>query len=223
VSVNRNTNRVYVLNETAGTVTVINGSTNGVLATVRVGSGPTRLAVEAVRNLVYVANNLSNNVSVIDGATNKVTATIPVGAQPRNVSTNNATHHVFVSNQGSNSVSVIDEDRGAGSNSTKPSPSSGTTSGGSSGGSPSLRSGTPSKAPGPVAGKKAKVAATNAPDDTGVPSVAPSALAAGQALRERLLSRRNAHTKEVVIAFILGVMLLGGGTYWIYRRVLRPS
>jgi hypothetical protein len=74
-----------------------------------------------------------------------------------------------------------------------------------------------------VAGKKPRVAATSAPDDTGVPSVSPSALAEGQALRDRLLSRRNTHTTEVVIAFILAVMLLGGGTYWIYRRVLRPS
>src|SRR5919109_1472106 len=88
-AVNSNTNRAYVGDFDNGVVSVIDITTNIVVATIPglkvtvidgttntastiggLGSHPISLAVDAVTNRVYVANQLSNNVSVINGATN---------------------------------------------------------------------------------------------------------------------------------------------------------
>ena len=61
-------------------VSVIDGGTNTVVATVPVGTWPDGVAVNPTTNRIYVANCDSNNVSVIDGATNTVVATVPVGS-----------------------------------------------------------------------------------------------------------------------------------------------
>ena len=63
-------------------MSVINGATNTVTATIAVGAEPDGVAVDATTNTIYVANNGDNTVSVINGATNTVTATIPVGPRP---------------------------------------------------------------------------------------------------------------------------------------------
>lgn len=70
--------RVYVTNEGSNNVSVIDTSTNNVIATVNVGINPNGIAVTPDGKKVYVANHYSNNVSVIDTALNKVTATLNV-------------------------------------------------------------------------------------------------------------------------------------------------
>ena len=65
-----------------GSVSVINGTTNTVFATIPVGDDPERLDVNEVTNRIYVPNSGSNTVSVIDGNTNTVIATVPVGSRP---------------------------------------------------------------------------------------------------------------------------------------------
>jgi YVTN family beta-propeller protein/VCBS repeat-containing protein len=76
-------NNAYVVNYDSNTVTVINTTTNQVVKTIDVGSGP--LSVTAVdttqRQRVYVANSLSNTVTVIDPTTNTVVDTITVPVQ----------------------------------------------------------------------------------------------------------------------------------------------
>ena len=47
-----------------------------VVATVKVGSAPQGLAVNAPANLIYVANTHSSSISVIDGDRNRVVQTI---------------------------------------------------------------------------------------------------------------------------------------------------
>ena len=79
MAVNPNTNRIYVTNDSSDNVSVIDGASNTVVATVAVGSYPHGVAVNPNTNRIYVANSVSNNVSVIDGATNTVVATVPVG------------------------------------------------------------------------------------------------------------------------------------------------
>ena len=72
IVVNPVTNMIYVANFDDDDVSVINGSTNTVVADPSVGLGPDALAVDPVNNLIYVGNFDSNSVSVIDGATNEV-------------------------------------------------------------------------------------------------------------------------------------------------------
>ena len=64
---NPTTNRVYVCNQDDGTVSVLDGSTNTVLATVPVGTEPDGIAVNPTTNRVYVANFGDDTVSVIQG------------------------------------------------------------------------------------------------------------------------------------------------------------
>jgi YVTN family beta-propeller protein len=93
VAANPKTNTIYVVNQTvAGTVSVINGRTNTVVATIPVGINPEEAAVNPKTNTIYVTNDGGGTVSVISGKTNTVVATIPVGTdrngEPRGVAVN---------------------------------------------------------------------------------------------------------------------------------------
>jgi YVTN family beta-propeller protein len=63
-------------------VSVIDTTTNTMIATIPVGKSPIGLGVPPDGSKVYVANFQSNTVSVIDTVTNTVIASIPVGVQP---------------------------------------------------------------------------------------------------------------------------------------------
>ena len=83
MAVDPGTHTVYVTNRNDDTVSVIDGSTHTVTATVPVGKSPDGVAVDPGTHTVYVTNQLSDGtVSVIDGSTRTVTATVPVGNAP---------------------------------------------------------------------------------------------------------------------------------------------
>jgi YVTN family beta-propeller protein len=119
--VNTQTNTIYAVNrcgnyflcngESPGSVTVINGSNNSVVATVSVGFYPQFAAVDEVHNLIYVVNNggadgsgIPGAVSVINGATNTVETTINVGDFPSPVVFNPNTNMIYVGNSCSEST-----------------------------------------------------------------------------------------------------------------------
>jgi len=118
VAVNPNTNKIYVADEGFYStrpqfypnhiVFVINGSTNNLISTITVGTGPYGIAVNPNTNKIYVANLDSNTVSVIDGLTDAVTNTITVGTKPTSIGVNPNTNKIYVANLDSNTVSVID-------------------------------------------------------------------------------------------------------------------
>jgi len=91
-------------------VSVIDGSTRTVTATVPAGKYPQGVAVDPGTHTVYVTNlvGANNTVSVIDGSTRTVTATVPVGRNPNGVAVDPGSHTVYVTNYQSNSVSVIE-------------------------------------------------------------------------------------------------------------------
>ncbi len=107
VAVNPKTNKVYAVNSSDGTVTVMDASANST-TTVRVGSEPVAITVNPVTNKIYVANSASGTVSFIDGATDTVTATVKVGALPYVLAANPATNKIYVSKTFSNTMTVID-------------------------------------------------------------------------------------------------------------------
>jgi YVTN family beta-propeller protein len=96
----------YVANTGSNTVSVIDGKTDRVVATIPVGADPHGIIVSNTLGKVYVTNSGSNTVSVIDGKMNKVVAKIPVGSNPHRLALFMST--VYVTNSGSNTVSVID-------------------------------------------------------------------------------------------------------------------
>jgi YVTN family beta-propeller protein len=98
----------YITNSLSSTVSVIDTTSNTVVATIGVGLGPAGVAVNLAGTRVFVSNLVSNNLSVIDTATNAVIATTPVGASPGGVAVNALGTRVYVANADSNSISVID-------------------------------------------------------------------------------------------------------------------
>src|SRR5712671_1849464 len=115
IAVNPKTNKVYAVNSTQGTVTVMHGSTN-FSKTVKVGSEPVAITINPATNRIYVANSASGTVSVIDGATDSVSATVKVGALPYVIAANPATNKIYVSKTFSNTMTVIDGATNATSN-----------------------------------------------------------------------------------------------------------
>lgn len=79
--------------------------------TLQVGTNPTNLAANPVRDEIYVANTQSGTVSVIDAENNRVAATIPVHRLPSYIDVDPTGHRAYVANSGSNTVSVLDLDR----------------------------------------------------------------------------------------------------------------
>ena len=92
--------RVYVANHEDGTVSVIDGASNAIIATVPVGGGASGVGVNHSTSRVYVANLDDGTISVIDDASNAVIATVPVGHQPWFVEVNSTTGRVYVTNAG---------------------------------------------------------------------------------------------------------------------------
>jgi len=98
---------LYVTNYNSSNVSVINGATNKVIASIGVGSYPVGVAYDSSNGYLYVANLNSSNVSVINGTNNKVIASIGVGLGPIGVSYDSSNGYLYVTNDGSDIVSVI--------------------------------------------------------------------------------------------------------------------
>jgi YVTN family beta-propeller protein len=73
IAVNTKTGRAYVTNVADGTVSVLDGATDAVLATVPVGDLPYSIAANSVTNKVYVTHTYSGETSILDGVTNTIT------------------------------------------------------------------------------------------------------------------------------------------------------
>jgi YVTN family beta-propeller protein len=81
LAVNSTTNRIYVSNTISNTISVIDGGSNTVIATVPLSVSPDGIVVNPTTNMVYVAAPLTGDVVVIDGSSNTVVTTITgVGA-----------------------------------------------------------------------------------------------------------------------------------------------
>jgi len=121
VAVNPVTNKIYIAAGVswtqAGTVTVIDGSTNST-ATVTAGIRPVAIAVNPVTNKIYVANQgcagplgcgYRGNITVIDGATNSTTTLHDPNANgPRAIAVNLITNRIYVANLWTGNITVID-------------------------------------------------------------------------------------------------------------------
>jgi YVTN family beta-propeller protein len=116
IAVNTASNKIYILNPTNGTVTVID-SKSGTIKNIPVGLGsdsfcPYCIGVDSWNNKIYVANSESGTVSVIDGNNDTVKDTLQVGSKPTFVLVvrqgNMWCCKIYVANTGDNTVSIID-------------------------------------------------------------------------------------------------------------------
>jgi YVTN family beta-propeller protein len=109
---NPNNNKIYCSNWGESNVTVINGSTDQVIATVSVANYfPSDLEYNWCNNKIYCCNydnDYSNNaISIIDGSTDSVIMTLAGGTQPNSIAYNPQQNRVYVANYYSSSISVI--------------------------------------------------------------------------------------------------------------------
>jgi YVTN family beta-propeller protein len=107
VAVNPSTNMVYIADAASDAVSVMDGSSYAVVATIAVPGTPTGIALNPATNRIYVTDFSANTLTVIDGSTNTVVAQLPVGSNPLGVAYNPVNNDIYISNFGSGSVSVI--------------------------------------------------------------------------------------------------------------------
>ncbi|MBK8921482.1 MAG: gliding motility-associated C-terminal domain-containing protein [Saprospirales bacterium] len=104
--------RIYVACSNSNDVSVIDATTNAIIANIPVGNAPSGVAISPDGSRVYVANENGSSVSVIDPATNTVLATVPVGtsglAGPIGISVTPDGKFIYVANILEDLVSVID-------------------------------------------------------------------------------------------------------------------
>jgi hypothetical protein len=94
VVVNPVTNKIYVVNSSDRTVTVIDGATNDTTS-VPAGDPGYALAVNPVTNKIYVTN--SDHVTIIDGATNDTaSALVDYGYEPTHIVVNPVTNKTYM-------------------------------------------------------------------------------------------------------------------------------
>jgi len=119
------TKRVYVPSGNFnGSVVVIDGASNTVLATIATGNFTAAVGVDFRRHLAYAANQGASgtpetqNLSVIDTNTNTVIGTIQTDQSPNTVSVNPFTNRIYVANRlgdnqpGNDVVDIIDGNTG---------------------------------------------------------------------------------------------------------------
>ncbi|MGH9922092.1 MAG: YncE family protein, partial [Nitrososphaerales archaeon] len=117
--VNPNTNMIYVLNSDSptpdigglaipmGSLFVIDGSMDRIIANFTVGLSPAGMAINPDTNTLYVTLSHARSVLVIDGNTNKVVDEIKITNSPMEIAVNSKTNIVYVVNELSNSITVI--------------------------------------------------------------------------------------------------------------------
>jgi YVTN family beta-propeller protein len=115
VAVNPVTNTVYVSNAnrrgTDSSVSVIDGATNTVTATITVDRYALGIAVNPSNNKLYVSNYTSETLTVIDGSDLRTLGKAYVGGSPTGVEVNPVTNKIYVTNfEGKGAVTVIDDD-----------------------------------------------------------------------------------------------------------------
>jgi YVTN family beta-propeller protein len=95
VAMNPSTHSIYVVNHEDNSVTVIDGTKNKILATVKVGEKPQGIAIDAKANRIYVANVHGDSISVIDGARNVMIDALPTGHNPYALAVNETTARLY--------------------------------------------------------------------------------------------------------------------------------
>lgn len=109
VSVNPNTNKVYVANYASGEVWVLDGSTLAVLATIPVGPNPTFVKINETTNVAFVITYGNNGIAAINGDTNTLIGIKGAGgAGAWGLAINPNLNHVYTSARDTGEVSTLD-------------------------------------------------------------------------------------------------------------------
>ena len=98
---------VYVADAGSAAVSVINGTSYTVTATIGVGSGPQAPVLDPGSGNIYVANSGSDNISVISADTDTVASSLPTGSDPAPPVFDNDSGEVYVPSTASDNVTAF--------------------------------------------------------------------------------------------------------------------
>jgi YVTN family beta-propeller protein len=107
IAVSPDGRRLYVANSLDGSVSVVDTTTRGILATIGVVGTPEGMAFSPDGQTLYVANYSDDSVAVISTATNRMTRSIPVAGSPTAVAVG-PDGRLWVASEVLNRVTVID-------------------------------------------------------------------------------------------------------------------
>ena len=99
---------IYVSNEQDNTISVIDGQSLSLAATIPVGRRPRGIGLSADRQKLYVAVGDDNRIDVVDLKTQKVESSLPSGEDPELFVLHPDGRRLFVANENDNLVSVLD-------------------------------------------------------------------------------------------------------------------
>jgi YVTN family beta-propeller protein len=99
--------KVCCANFSGHSVTVIDGASNQVIATVATGAEPSALCYNPADNKVYCVNLARDSVAIIGGASNQVITTVAVGSQPGALCYNPRDDKVYCVNNGTGGTSDV--------------------------------------------------------------------------------------------------------------------
>ena len=106
IAVDPTNDAAYVANTSS--VSVIDGHTNAVSATIPVNATPTGIAVDPSTHFIFVADGAGNQVVAIDGTTNTVATSVPLTSSPHGIAVDTSTHSVWIVSTTGNAVTVLD-------------------------------------------------------------------------------------------------------------------
>ncbi len=104
-------NRIYVVNAGSGNVSVIDGSTDHVIATLPTDTRPYAIGIDAGLHRVYATNTFSDKITVIDGTTNTAKQ-LPLGSKDF-VETDERRHRAFFISYEDPALTMVDADESA--------------------------------------------------------------------------------------------------------------
>jgi YVTN family beta-propeller protein len=102
------TSEIWISNEGAGVVTVLDTDAQSVSCRIATGGGPSDIAFTDHGRHAWVTNEKDENVSLIDSEMRRKITDIRVGKVPQGIAVAQGGNELLVANFGSNNVSVID-------------------------------------------------------------------------------------------------------------------
>jgi YVTN family beta-propeller protein len=102
------TGEIWISNEGAGVVSILDVPTWSVSCQIATGGGPSDIAFTDNGRYAWVTNEKDENVSLIDADVRRKIGDIRVGKVPQGIAVAGSGKRLLVANFGSNSVSVID-------------------------------------------------------------------------------------------------------------------
>ena len=108
VDVSADGTRMYVANEDAAQVSVVDLTSGAIIATVKIGEEPEGVTIRPDGKVVYVTSEDDGAVYAIDTATHKVLQRIPVGSRPRSIGFLPDGSRAYVSLENDAAVALVD-------------------------------------------------------------------------------------------------------------------